>query len=567
MRLQITMTIAISFVVSHSFAQSTWAYVYSLFQNNGCTSSCHNGTGSSSLDLYGAGDRAKVYDNLVNVTPTNPAAIDKHNKLVYPGIPELSFLLRKINSGFDENLAIEASEGDDMPVNYTPMRDSDIEIIRQWILYGAKETTSKVDTTLIRQYYNDYGSSPYFAGKRQARPTAPSSTEGFQMHFGPVFLSPKTETEVNIKIPLFHDQDIDITRIDEFQNYYSHHFILYEYTSTSTANSTSSGIRTVDDLSEVSSGNMVAAWAYTKSISLPSGTAYKMSDTTWFDFNYHIPNSNPDSIIAAEIYLNIYAATQSSTRQQMYSALTNYGMGGSYPYALYLSNLNQYDTLADATYDSNSSDSLYIWLLSSHTHKYGVDYDIYKRNSNGTRGDQLYEGYYNEDYSFNQGYYDWEHPAVRYFDPLEAVSVSDGLIHEAVYYNSGTQAVGYGLTTEDEMMLFFMQFTLSPIEVDTSSNGIDDGFFMDRVHDFSISPNPASEILNITYSLNSNANVTLEVHDMLGKVIKVLLSENQIKGDYKYLFDDLEISPGIYNVNLIIDSEFYSRKFIYQSKE
>ena len=556
---KITLAFLFTLLVAQSYSQSTWAYVYTLLQKNGCTGSCHNGTGSSTLNLEEAGDIAKVYDNIINIDPTNPAAKDKHNKLIYPGVPELSFLLRKINNGFDDNLTIETAEGDNMPVNIASMSNRDIEVVRQWILYGAKETGNIIDTATISNYYNTYGNSPYKAGKRMAKPTAPNSGDGFQMHFGPIFLKPQTETELNIKIPLFLDQNVDVTKIEEYQNYYSHHFILYKYTSS--ASSVASGIRTVSDFTDVSNGTMVSAWSYSRTVTLPHGAAYKWGTTSNFDFNYHLPNHDVDSIMAAEVYLNIDATTQSSSRQQMYSTLINYGMGGAYPFLLNLPNLNVNDTLTDATYDSNNLDSLYIWLLGSHTHKYGKDYDIYKRNSNGTRGEQLYEGYYNEDYTFNQGYYDWQHPAVRYFEPAVAVSQKDGLIHEAVFDNTGTSAVGYGLTTNDEMMLFFMQYTLSPL--DTSSTSVAE--IKTSSIDFTISPNPASEKTCVNYTLDHNAQVKLEIFDALGKSNELLINKTQTKGNYQFALDIAQLSSGIYNVRLSIDGNATSKKLIYTS--
>jgi hypothetical protein len=214
-------------------------------------------------------------------------------------------------------------------------------------------------------------------------------------------------------------------------------------------------------------------------------------------------------------------------------------------------------------YELSASDTVFIWLLSSHTHKYGKDYDIYKRNSDGTRGTQLYEGYYNKDYTFNQGYYDWQHPAVRYFDPLESIPLSEGLIHEAVFYNSGTQAVGYGLTTDDEMMLYFMQYTLSPL--DTNSSAITHSYYTDQACNLSVSPNPnqASEKVYISYTLDRNALVTLEISDILGKTNKVIINKNQTTGNYKYPLDSEKLASGIYTIKLSVDNETISKKMVY----
>lgn len=83
--------------IGASFAQSTFSGVHSILQTN-CTISCHNGsTYSGQLDL--SGTETDVYNNIVNVNPVNPAALAKGDKLIDPGYPERSFLIRKCNSG------------------------------------------------------------------------------------------------------------------------------------------------------------------------------------------------------------------------------------------------------------------------------------------------------------------------------------------------------------------------------------------------------------------------------------------------------------------------------------
>ena len=90
----------------------------------------------------------------------------------------------------------------------------------------------------------------------------------------------------------------------------------------------------------------------------------------------------------------------------------------------------------------------------------------------------MYDGFYDFDYTFYQGYYDYEDPAVRFFDPdTFVIKADDGLIHEATFNNDSTEDVGFGITTNDEMMLIFLQYTTErrtppPIGLTVASTGL-----------------------------------------------------------------------------------------------
>jgi len=73
--------------------------------------------------------------------------------------------------------------------------------------------------------------------------------------------------------------------------------------------------------------------------------------------------------------------------------------------------------------EAQSNETVHIWSLGSHTHKYGTDFDIYL-NDNGTYGEQVYEGDYNFDYTINQGYYNYAEPAFRTFDDYLTINAN-----------------------------------------------------------------------------------------------------------------------------------------------
>jgi hypothetical protein len=105
----------------------TYAEVQSVFEEYGCTA-CHPGA-NSSLDLTSGNS----YAQLVGV----PALEDPTLTRVVAGDPERSFLYLKIG-GAPPLLDIPAI-GTRMPPMAPPMAAEDMDVIRRWILQGAKD--------------------------------------------------------------------------------------------------------------------------------------------------------------------------------------------------------------------------------------------------------------------------------------------------------------------------------------------------------------------------------------------------------------------------------------------
>lgn len=63
--------------------------------------------------------------------------------------------------------------------------------------------------------------------------------------------------------------------------------------------------------------------------------------------------------------------------------------------------------------------------------------------------------------------------------------------------------------------------------------------------DFGISPNPASEVINISYVLNENSQTSLQVINSLGQTLKDISSSQQ-KGAHTLIIDAKQFAKGIY---------------------
>lgn len=537
-----------AFVMQASFAsaQATYTQVYNIFQANCVT--CHDASSpAGGLNLIAPA--ATVYTSIVNANPNNPAALARGDKRIKPGDPHRSFLLRKCQNGLDADNGLFASEGNAMPSGTAPvpLADNEIELIRQWIYAGAPQTGTVVNTTMINKYYSGYG----IDGAPASHPL-PIAAGSFQVHVGKVFLDTLSEEEYFLKYDLNLPDTVEVNRIELFLPTNSHHYIIYKFLPGAAA-SFANGIRIQNPSTGAGSSSgyntMVSAFQASRDDNLPTGTAYQWETGTTLDLNHHFFNTNVDSVLGADVYFNVYTQPKGTATDIMHSdIITNTG--------IFIPNTSTNVSFTQADYDASATNMWNIWLLSSHTHKYGVDFDIFLRNPGGSTGTQIYEGFYNNDYTFNQGYYDWEHPPVELFSPLLTMDPRNGLIQKATWNNNGPSNVFFGLTTNDEMMLYFVQYTLGPSFLGIAENN-DNKIKLDAF------PNPFSTSTQIYYELKANANVTIAVYDVLGNKIETLTnSENQTSGKHAVDFNSKDHAKGIYLVTVNIDGQLYTKRIV-----
>lgn len=538
----------IAFVLQASFAkaQSTYADIYNIFQANCVT--CHDASSpAGGLNLVASS--STVYTSLVNVNPNNPAALAKGDKRIKPGDPHRSFLLRKCQNGLDPDNGLSTGEGAVMPdgVGAIPLTNKEIELIRQWIYAGAPQTGLVVDTAVVNQYYNGYGITS--VAPAHPLPTAPGS---FQVHVGKIFLDESSEVEYFLKHNLNLPDTLEVNRIELFLPSQSHHYIIYKFL-PGAASTFTDAIRIQNPSTGAGSSDgyntMVSAFQASRNDVLPPTTAYQWETSTVLDLNHHFFNTNPDSVLATDVYFNVYTQPKGTAASIMYSdIITNT--------SIFIPNTSTNVSFSSSEYDAAATNMVNIWLLSSHTHKYGVDFDIFLRNPGGSTGTLIYEGFYNSDYTFNQGYYDWEHPPVRLFDPLLTVDWRNGLIQQATFNNNGASNVFFGLTTNDEMMLYFIQYTLGP-----SFAGVND--IAENKINLNAFPNPFSNSTNIFYELKESANVTITVFDVLGNKVETLANNvSQNQGKQSVEFDAENHPAGIYLVAVNIGDQVYTKRVV-----
>lgn len=586
--------LVLSFFTSNSlFAQSTFGKIYQTLQTNCQGSGCHGATNFNSFSV--AGSSSDVYDAIYDVAPENIYAKDSlDNKLVYPGQPARSFLLRKISNCFDGDLILNSEEEDAIEGTHPVIDDITLELIRQWINYGAPENGTIPNEDLIEEYYNNTEDHV----QRMTPLAPPRECEGFQVHLGPIYLAPGEEVEYFLPYKLELDDDLEVTNLEVKMNQESHHFIIYSLDQNEFDN-TQKGLRPLE-LSSFGNG-YINAWQDDDSYELPNGTAFFWEKNRALDLNYHIFNYNQDKILPTEVYLNIYTQPKGTAEKEMKSKLIPVSNIQSFTIPRYDSN----DPEKTITYTEevvwNNPDTISLFMLSTHTHSWGIGYDIFRRDPNAAdkKGDMLYDGRYNFDYTFNTGNYDWEHPAVRRFEPFLPVDMNLGLVHEATYKtinSDGVEPVGcipnlcglpsnllaWSFQTNGEMMLIYMQYIegtyeipttpLAPAQCDVNEpypsadpcgkySSISNNNILPE-GTVNVFPNPFTGTANIVVDLPANGKLNIEVFDMMGKRVSVIADDSYNIGKHAFAFNSEGTSNGVYFVRVTMNNKSLTKKLI-----
>lgn len=487
-------------MVAHPLiAQDTFLGVYDLLSAN--CGSCHTPGHESGLTL--SGSPAEVYDAIYNVAPANGTSAAKGYKLIAPGDPYKSFLFSKINNGLALDVNLSSGEGEPCPQGGAPVLDNkEIELIRQWIIYGAFETGAQVDTLIIETFYDGGGLQSI-----ESIPAPPAEGEGFQIHYGPWFLWPESEHEFWSKFATQIPEDQEINRVDVHMGEYSHHFIIYKYDApTHVLNPF--GLRSNDP--EFLGVSLVTANQFSYDLVLPPNTAFPWEADTWLDLNSHYINYSSSLPLACEVYVNVYTQPSGVAIQEMHSELPANT-------DIYIPNDGEEYTFEQPLFD-NGGGEIFLWGVSSHTHRWGSDYNVYLRNSDGSKGEQIFDASCQSTEGIPgciDEIYDYQHPPIRYWDTFLPLNVDDGIIHEASYINNGDVPVYFGLTSADEMMVLIYFY----LEDTTGLNLPASLPEQEPLIGVQLYPNPASDVVYMRVDQQLSADVELLVSDVNGRTV------------------------------------------------
>jgi len=532
---------------------STFEKMQTIFDAK-CTIGCHSGDNpAAKLDLTGSLD--DVYARLINAEPVNPFAKEQGYKLVTPGFADKSFLFRKCNNELYHTSKLAEQEGKVMPLDQPALTAVDIEIMRQWIQEGAPKESMVDNEVTIKEFYED-GGLP-----RLEKPAVPNADEGFQIYFGTIFLAPGEEIEVIKKVKLELDENVEVNRMELFMDKFSHHLIISKFTEEE-SEQYPDDLQTIGSISDqidhlFNSEFVAITQTDSLDLQLPEKTAFVWNHGTDLTVNYHVKNYSKSAIFPGEVYVNIYTQNVGIAEREMKSILHSHGDFN--PTILNIENTGRDTTITMIKHFDRIWD---IWILQGHTHQLGVDYDMFLRNADGTKGEQIYEGYNDFDHEFNQGFFDYEHPPVLKFEPMLNIDMNKGLIYEATYNNSGDKPVGFGLTTEDEMFMTYLLYTEAtevqqPVSIDEPAD-------LSKEITIDAYPNPFKDQTVIQYTLHETTEIELSLFNVTGQKVHQLQSGILHPNDYRLDLnkDEYNLKTGMYLLKLTTENGIVEKKIL-----
>jgi hypothetical protein len=81
---------------------------------------------------------------------------------------------------------------------------------------------------------------------------------------------------------------------------------------------------------------------------------------------------------------------------------------------------------------------------------------------------------------------------------------------------------------------------------------------------FEVKPNPAKDVLNISYELNDITPLKISIIDLTGRKVIDVVNATQTKGTHQHTLNLTELPQGVYFVNMMSYSGSFNSKFIKQ---
>ncbi|MCG3164719.1 MAG: hypothetical protein POELPBGB_00478 [Bacteroidia bacterium] len=449
------------------FAQNTYDLIYQILNSATCganSSSCHNSQAPSGLNFNL--NSTSVYNQLYMQDPENSVALAKNNKRIYPGDPYRSFLFRKINNGLAFNVDL-SNEGSNMPLASAALDEKEIELIRQWIIYGAPQTGNVIDTALIASFYDDQGIESV-----PNPPLPPDNSEGFQIHLGPILLPPFGENVFLFSGGEFSRFDYpgnSTTALYKMTSYAGegyHHFTLFSNTNTNITYGLQYANAQFQDSKFLMSSQRII-----DTLEFPQGTGVFTGIDEPLIVNVHYFNPYPKTL-ACDFYVNLFTKPTDEVIQEMKFSDNGYPDNPNNPPFYILPDGIEHE-FEYAAYNQGSTETRYMWAIMGHSHARTVKNNVYLRNPNGTKGEKIYEAGCNEGVpGCINPIFDAVHVPTRYLDNYLPLNVSTGLIQEASYINNGPDTIFYGpWANQSEMMVFGYYYISDTSTLSISENG------------------------------------------------------------------------------------------------
>jgi hypothetical protein len=67
---------------------------------------------------------------------------------------------------------------------------------------------------------------------------------------------------------------------------------------------------------------------------------------------------------------------------------------------------------------------------------------------------------------------------------------------------------------------------------------------------FSVSPNPVRDVVDISFTITETIPVTIALHDMQGKLVRILYDDTPLIGNHSFSFQMSDVVAGVYLVSV-----------------
>jgi hypothetical protein len=133
---------------------------------------------------------------------------------------------------------------------------------------------------------------------------------------------------------------------------------------------------------------------------------------------------------------------------------------------------------------------------------------------------------------------------------MPKIVIAAGTTHK-VYFNQNGSAAGNSTNLQAAINLAITE-TTSPTGISEKNS---------PNNKLSLFPNPASNVINIAYSLTKEMPVNLEVFNMLGEKVRTIAIEKQSAGKHDYSINVESLQNGVYYVKLGVENNSSVIKF------
>jgi hypothetical protein len=420
-----------------------------VFLSSCAFSSCHSAESKKAdLDLSAL---ESSYQELVGVEPFTETARAAGMKLVDPGRPENSFLLKKLGQP-------GPGEGARMPQSAPePLPDAVVNAVREWILAGAPETESVEGVP-------DIGELP--PPTLGSLPQPPLPENGIQLHLPAFSVAPRSEREifyfVNQPFANLPQAEIIVQRIDIYMLDHSHHFIIYDFIGGTKPGPGFRGVESVADVLNTRRFVVGAQQSYF-TLAFPPGVGLRFAKTVSFDLNSHYLNLHGTETLKAEVYINIHFAEPGSVTtfvKPIFEINPNINVP---PYTTRttswlfpgFSSFQQDPALGNIGNTGSVPRDVHIYSLSTHMHRHGDRFTAYLiENGRDVQPQRILHDNLN-----------WDDPRYDVFDPPLVLRRGQGIRFTTTHtYDDPPSPTAppltFGITSEDEMAILLGYYAI-----------------------------------------------------------------------------------------------------------